>query len=660
MDSRSRARLGIGSQGEEREPGPPSAGVEGALPAAAAVGGRPSWREPRWWGERLLWLEQRPAERGRTTLLLRRRPGEAPRDLTPGSWNLRSRVHEYGGGAWCLAGDTAVFVHDGDRGLWRLELSGAAGDPEAPPPAPHPLTPPAAAGEERGFADGLIDARRGRWLGVMESGGRDRLVAVPLAGGAPVTLWEPADFCGYAALSPTGRQLAWVEWQQPHMPWERSRLWLGRLEEDGRLVEARPVAGSGPEEGRGVSVFQPLWAGPDLVVANDRSGWWNLERWAGAEALAPELAPQWEPLLPMAAEFGQPAWGYGLRTIAWDGARLVASACREGRWQLGRVRVGEAEPWQPFELPFDDLETPVAANGRLAAIAAGARHGSGLLELEIESGAWRHTPAAAPLALAAEAVSVPEALWFAGYGDRPTHAWFYPPAGGADPTGPLLLRAHSGPTGMARTGLNPAIQFWTSRGWAVLDVNYGGSCGFGRAYRERLDGLWGVVDVADCAAAARAVVASGRADGGRVAMEGGSAAGFTVLALLCFEEVLGAGACRYPVTDLTDLTGEGHRFEAGYFETLIGPWPQASATYRQRSPLHHVERIKAPVILFHGLDDQVVPVAQSERLALALRERGVPVALHLFPGEGHGFRDGTVQRQVLEATEEFFARQVGP
>jgi dipeptidyl aminopeptidase/acylaminoacyl peptidase len=624
---------------------------------AAVVGGRPLWRDPRWWGDQLLWLEQRPAEGGRTTLLLRRRPGEAPRDLTPGPWNLRSRVHEYGGGAWCLGGDTVVFVHDGDRRLWRLDLPRGSDAAEGSPPEPRPLTPPAPDGAERAFADGLIDRRRDRWLGVMERDGRDRLVAVPLAGGEPTTLWEPADFCGYGVLSPSGSHLAWVEWQQPHMPWERSRLWLGRLRDDGTLGEARVVAGAAPEGGPGVSVFQPLWAGPDLVVANDRSGWWNLERLAGAEALAAELEPAWVALLPMEADFGQPPWIYGLRTIAWDGSRLLASACREGRWQLGLVRAGEGEPWRPFDLPFDDLETPVAEGGRLVAIAAGARHLAGLLELEIDSGAWRHTPASPPAGLAPEAVSVPDALWFAGHGDRPTHAWLYPPAGGAGPHTPLLVRAHSGPTGMARTGLNPAIQFWTSRGWSVLDVNYGGSSGFGRAYRERLDGLWGVVDVADCAAAARAVVASGRADGERVAMEGGSAAGFTVLALLCFEDVLRAGACRYPVTDLTELTGEGHRFEAGYFETLIGPWPEASDTYRQRSPLHHAERIQAPVILFHGLDDRVVPASQSERLALALGERGVPVELHLFPGEGHGFRDGTVQRRVLEATEQFFRRR---
>ena len=632
------------------------------LPLEAVVGEKPIWRDPRWWGERLLWLEQRPAERGRTTLVLGGGPaGDPRRELTPGPWNLRSRVHEYGGGAWCLEGDTAVFVHDGDRSLWRLDLAGAA-DPQAPLPAPVRLTPPPQEGEAHAFADGLIDRRHQRWIGVLERDGRDRLVAVPLAGGEPRPLWEPADFCGYAVLSPSGTHLAWVEWQRPAMPWERSRLWLARIGADGALEGARPVAGSGPEGGQGVAVFQPLWAGPDLVVANDRSGWWNLERLAGAEEIGNE-EPRWEPLLPMEADFGLPQWIYGLRTIAWDGEGLVASACLAGRWQLGRVRPGDPEPWHPLPLPFDDLETPVAAAGRLAAIAAGPRHGAGLLELEIASGSWRHTPAGSaagsdPQTLKEqETLSVPEALWFAGQGGRPTHAWLYPPAGGGNSKTPLLIRAHSGPTGMARTGLNHAIQFWTSRGWSVVDVNYGGSTGFGRAYRERLDGLWGVVDVADCAAAARAVVAAGRADGGRVAMEGGSAAGFTVLALLCFETVLAAGACRYPVTDLTALTGEGHRFEERYFDSLIGPWPEARATYLERSPLQHAERITAPVILFHGLDDPVVSAAQSERLAQALAERGVPVELHLFPGEGHGFRDGAVQRRVLEATELFFRRR---
>jgi dipeptidyl aminopeptidase/acylaminoacyl peptidase len=551
-----------------------------------------------------------------------------------------------------------VFCHDGDRGLWRLDLPPAGVAAESPPPEPRPLTPPPPLGEERAFADGRIDHRRHRWVGVMERQGRDQLVAVSLDGGEPQTLWEPVDFCGYAVLSPSGSHLAWVEWQQPHMPWERSQLWLARLHEAGTVAEARRVAGSGPGDGRGVSVFQPLWAGADLVVANDRSGWWNLERLVGAEALPPDGEVAWEPLLPMEAEFGQPQWVYGLATIAWDGERLLACACREGRWQLGRVRPGAAEPWQPFALPFDDLETPVAAAGRLAAVAAGPRHGSGLLELEIDTGSWQHTPAAAPVALAAAALSVPEPLWFAGYAGRPTHAWFYPPVAGAGPPTPLLLRAHSGPTGMARTGLNPAIQFWTSRGWGVLDVNYGGSSGFGRAYRERLDGQWGVVDVADCAAAARAVVAAGRADGERVAMEGGSAAGFTLLAMLCFSSVLRAGACRYAVADLEGMAQHTHRFEAHYLDTLVGPWPAAAATYRERSPLLQAGRITAPVIFFQGLEDAVVPPDQTERMALTLGERGIPVEVHLFPGEGHGFRNRAVQQRVLEATEAFFRRHL--
>ena len=631
------------------------------LSVEAVVGGRTTWKEPGWWRGRPLWLEQRPQERGRTTLLLRPGPEAPPLDLTPGDWNLRSRIHGYGGGVWCLAGDTLVFVDDGDRGLWRLDLpadpEAITGPAEAIPPTPRRLLPAAPPEQERAVADGLIDLQRHRWIGVLEQDGRDRLVAVPLAGGEPETLWEPADFCGYATLSPTGSHLAWVEWQQPSMPWQRSTLWLARFDARGAVVEARPIAGAESGSSRDISVFQPLWAGPDLVLANDRSGWWNLERLADAERLEAGAEPLWEALLPMEAEFGLPQWVYGMRTIAWDGRQLLALACRQGRWQLGRVRPGSAEPWQPFDLPFDDLEAPVAAGGRLLAIAAAPKRAAGLLELDTTAGSWRHVPAA-PAPLTEAEIVEPEALWFAGHGGLPTHAWLYPARGGDGPATPLLIRAHSGPTGMARTGLNAAIQFWTSRSWSVVDVNYGGSTGFGRAYRERLDGGWGVVDVTDCAAAARSLVAAGRADGDRVAMEGGSAAGFTVLALLCFETVLRAGACRYPVTDLSALASSDHRFEARYFDSLVGPWPAARATYTARSPLQHADRIEAPVILFHGLDDRVVPPDQSERLALALGERGVPVELHLFPGEGHGFRDGQVQHRVLEATERFFRQRL--
>ena len=865
------------------------AGGSGPLPAELVLGATPVLKEPRLVEGRLFWLEQLPQQRGRTTLRIRTTQG-AERELTP-ELDLRSRIHGYGGGVYCVAsgactgtitgsgsplagntcvagtdaggsaasgsgsggseadrrpagefragelsqeeqhpgtapvngrpaGQTVVVVAEGGRSLWRLDLPcDHPGEPEpAVTAAPVRITPAAEQleGPEQPalFADGLIDLSRQRWIGVCEQDDRDRLVAVPLdGGGSPRVLWESPDFCGYAALSPCGSQLAWVSWRQPCMPWDRSQLWLGRFDASGSLMDVRPIAGSAPGDDKAVSVFQPLWAGPDLVVANDRSGWWNLELLEDAEALTPDALPAWRPLLPMQAEFAMPQWVYGMRTTAWDGERLMAACCRDGRWELGAlVPVGDAgaaapigtgntaempslpaetsdlraasadqssaaldaaerhgttctpgatphrgagsdssrgtdrsvDPamgwtvertagptdatgpvaasppadasdrngatsagipvslsaaarpaptlrgplrWQPIPLPFDDLSALDAEAGTLVAIASGPLNGPGLLELDLPDpagrlarsgarsaapsapdrqqraeslaqgagGAWTHRPAAAAV-LPPEQISHPEPLWFSGHGGLPTHAWYYPPRDGASPASPLLVRGHSGPTAMARTGLSLAIQFWTSRGWGVLDVNYGGSTGFGRAYRERLDGLWGVVDVDDCLAAARSVVETGRADPGRIAMEGSSASGFTVLAAMARGTTLRAGAIRYPVTDLTALAECDHRFEARYFDALVGPWPAARAIYEQRSPLQQVERINAPLLFFHGIDDTVVPAQQSVAMVERLRQRDVPVELQLFEGEGHGFRDGAVQREVLERSEAFFRR----
>ena len=611
--------------------------MNGPIPAATAVGRSTSLREPILRDGALYWLEQRPQQDGRTTLL--RRIGTHTSELTPEPWNVRSRVHGYGGGCYTVGREGVVVVVTSDQALWRLD------------PTPHQLVAPQ---QGRAFGGGVIEARHQRWIGVMEEGDQDWLVAVPLAGGDPQPLQGPMPFCADPALSADGTALAWVQWQSPFMPWERSTLWLAAIGAHGALTMARPVAGD--DGGQGVSVFQPLWADNDLVVANDRSGWWNLERLAGASALATDAAAEltWQPLLPMEAEFGLPQWTLGMSTTAWDGQTLVAAACRGGRWQLGRL----GAQWEPLEQPFDDLAGVAAENGRLVAVASHSASPPGLLEIQLSDGHWQHTPGS-PAVLSNEAISRPQSLWFAGSGGAPTQAWFYPPRGGGHPAAPLLVKAHSGPTGMARTGLNAAIQFWTSRGWGVVDVNYGGSTGFGRAYRQRLDGGWGVVDSADCAAAAQAVVAAGWADASRVAMDGGSAAGYTVLSALCFGTWLRVGACRYAVSDPAGLaTASDHRFEARYLDGLIGPWPEARATYQQRSPLHHAERITAPVIFFHGLQDTVVPPEQTERMAEALAQRGIPVELHLFPEEGHGFRSGTVQCQVLEATEAFFRRHL--
>ncbi|MBM5820777.1 MAG: S9 family peptidase, partial [Cyanobacteria bacterium K_DeepCast_150m_m2_101] len=487
----------------------------------------------------------------------------------------------------------------------------------------------------------------------------DELVAVSLLGGEPEPLHSPVDFCGYPALSPSGRHLAWVEWQQPCMPWDRSQLWLAEIQADGRLSAGRAVAGSTPADAQGCSVFQPTWAGADLIVSNDRSGYWNLERWADADAAATDTTPQWHPLLPMQAEFAMPQWVFGMSTQAWDGEQLLALCCKEGCWELGSLALpeqpGASATWRPFSTPFTDLADLCAEAGTLACVASSATEPSGLLELELSSGEWRHQPAA-PCPVAAEAISRGESLWFSGHGGLCTQAWYYPPAGGGHPEAPLLVKGHSGPTSMARTGLSLGIQFWTSRGWGVVDVNYGGSTGFGRAYRERLDGQWGVVDVADCAAAANALVAKGLASADRIAIEGGSAGGFTTLAALCFTSTFRAGASRYGVADLSALAADTHRFEARYLDSLVGPWPVAKATYEARSPLQHAEQIRCPVIFFQGLEDLVVPPEQTEQMAAALKANGIPVEVHLFANEGHGFRNGATQIQVLEATEAFFRR----
>ncbi|QEY33540.1 S9 family peptidase [Synechococcus sp. RSCCF101] len=659
-------------------PTPPPATGPDPLDSALATGRWPSIREPRLLASRLYWLEQRPGEGGRTTLMALplasvpvgdgRRLDQLPaQEITPAPCDLRSRVHDYGGGVVALhqngAGTTVVWVDDRDGCLWSRTLEWPVGSGPCRPGDERRLCEPAA----RQFADGLIDDRRQRWIGVMEAGGSDALVSVPLSGGEPELLKRGEAFLGYAALSPDGSRLCWVEWASDAMPWERSRLHLARIGRDGRLEGDCVIAG---DQAAPCSLFQPLWLGSgDLVVASDRSGFWNLERLEGAQNWSPigdsdgTSGTTWQPLMPAEEEFAMPQWAYGMRTTAWDGEQLISASCRQGRWRLGAIAA--PSQWRELATPFDDLAWLDGENGSVVAVAASARTAPGLLHLRTRNGTpgspagrWTHLPCA-DLPVAAAAIREPEVLWFSGASGARTQAWYHPPATPATGPAPLLVKVHSGPTSMARPSFSPLIRFWTSRGWGVVDVNYGGSTGFGRAYRERLDGGWGVVDVADCAAAARALIDAGRAHPERIAMEGGSAGGFTTLACLAFTGLFQAGACRYPVCDPALLAQATHRFEAHYLDRLIGPWPEARSIYEARSPLHQVERITAPVILFQGLRDRVVPPEHSERMAAALRQRGVPVELHTFADEGHGFRDSRVQQQVLEATEAFFRHHLG-
>ena len=629
------------------------------LPATTALGRTPVLRAPQLLGDWVLWLEQRPHEKGRTTAFIRRwgETETTPLELTPAPINLRSRVHDYGGApltATLTAGTLQlVWVDDNDSCLWFQAwtgLDGANAQSLQAIASPQRLTSPS----DSALGGGVIDHARSRWLGVIEEAGCDRLVSVDLdqRNQTPVVVHQPADFAGYLALSADGAQLAWVEWRQPSMPWDCSQLVVARLRASGALEDCHMIAGGEPSQPQGISVFQPQWL-PDgsLVVAEDSSGWWNLMRHPSAK----NFSSHWQRLWPMAKETAMPQWVFGMSTTAWDGNKLLVAVCEQGEWQLQRLGLdGSAER---VEQPFNDLADLNASNGRAVAITSNSTTGQGLLELDLGLGTWKHTPAAAA-AMEVNEISVAQSLWFDGSGGQRTHAWYYPPSGGGDASSPLLVKSHSGPSSMARRGLSLAIQFWTSRGWGVVDVNYGGSTGFGRSYRNRLQGGWGVVDVNDCAAAAKTLIAAKHADPNRIAIEGGSAGGFTTLACLCFTDVFRAGACRYAVSDPSALATETHRFEARYLDGLIGPWPQERDLYEQRSPLRHAQQIRCPVIFFQGLKDKVVLPQQTERMADALRRNAIPVEVHTFPEEGHGFRDSSVQVAVLEATERFFRQHL--
>jgi len=629
------------------------------LSAKTALGRLPVLKSPRILGNWVLWLEQRPHEKGRTTAMIRPwlQTDATAKELTAAPANLRCRIHEYGGGAMAVAlmGDNLLltWIDDGDGCLWQQTWRGLGSEDCAALTAKQPIR--ISAPGSWALGGGLIDQTRLRWLGVMECNGRDQLVSVALnqSDQHPKVLHAADDFVGYPALSADGSQLAWVEWRQPAMPWDASELRCACLSPEGQLMQVQTLAGSRPDAEQAISVFQPLWQ-PDgsLIVAEDSSGWWNLMRLADPAS----GKRNWERPWPMQAETAMPQWVFGMSTSAWDGEQLLAAICSEGRWELKQLR-GDGTILS-LDQPFDDLADLHADAGRAVVIASNSHIGQGLLELELSTGDWQHTPAGMA-ALPIEAISSAEPLWFEGAGNLRTHAWYYPPLGGASSETPLLVKSHSGPTAMAGRGLSLGIQFWTTRGWGVVDVNYGGSTGFGRAYRERLNSGWGVVDVHDCAAAAMALVEAGEAHPRKIAIEGGSAGGFTTLACLCFTDVFRAGACRYAVSDLTSLASETHRFEARYLDSLVGAWPEERARYEQRSPLQHAQSIRCPVIFFQGLQDKVVVPEQTERMAAALSSNGLPVEVQTFAQEGHGFRDSAVKVQVLEATERFFRRQLG-
>ncbi|BBL81113.1 peptidase [Rubrobacter xylanophilus] len=586
----------------------------------------------------LYWTESRPEEGGRSVLLSRAPDGRV-RELSPPPFDVRSRTHGYGGGAFAALGETVVFSNLEDGRLYRLDGG-----------VPRPITPPAGAR----YADLRLDAERERVICVREDhsgdGPRDEIVAVPLDGRhPPEVLFSGPDFLASPRLSPDGSRLAWLSWDLPNMPWDGTWLWTAELDAAGRPAGARRVAG-GPSE----SVLQPEWSPRGLLYfVSDRAGWWNLYR----------LSPygRAEPVCPMKAEFGVPQWAFGLSTYAFAGENAILCAyTRRGVWRLAVVNVADRRI-SPLESPFTHVSQVRAENGEGAFVGATFDGPPRVVRLELPGSGPEEVYRPAGPEVEPGYLSVPEVVEVPSGDGARVHAFLYRPANAAftGPPGerpPLLVQAHGGPTGAARPHFSPEVQYWTSRGFAVLDVNYAGSTGFGRAYRERLRGRWGVAEVEDCAAAARHAAAAGEADEERLIIRGWSAGGYTALAALASRGEFAAGASYFGPSDLEAFVRKTHRFESRYLEGLVGPYPERADLYRERSPLHRAGEIRSPLILFQGLEDEVVPPEQSRLLYERLRDGGVPVALLEFEGEGHGFRRERSLRRALEAELHFYSR----
>ncbi len=595
--------------------------------------------QPRIDGDSVYWLEGRPAEGGRTALV-RREPGGRVRDELPAPWNVRTRVHEYGGGAYGVVGGTVYFSENRDQRIYAAQ----------PGAHPEPLTPE---GPWR-YADFEFDIPRRRLLAVREDHSDPQreavqsIVAIDLDGSCapPRTLRSGADFYSNPRTSPDGKSVCWLEWHHPNMPWDGTELWIGSLGEEGEIRQCYRVAG-GPSE----SIFQPQWApNGGLYFVSDRTGFWNLYRYESGVAVSVHERN---------AEFGLPQWVFGMSTYGIsDEGIIVCAYCENGRWSLGTVDLSGELNW--IETPYTEIDGIDVTGSAAVFRGASPSEPSALVRLDLLTGEREVLKRSAELSRDLRRyVSIARSVSFPSATGEAVHAFHLAPRNPdfAAPEGekpPLIIRLHGGPTAAASDSLSLSAQFWTSRGFAVLDLNYGGSTGYGRAYRERLNRQWGVVDVDDTVAAARYLAGTGQADPDRIIVKGGSAGGYTALCCLAFRDEFAAGASYYGISELKGLARDTHKFESRYHETLIGPWPAESSTYEARSPLGAAGQLTAPTIFFQGSEDPVVPKDQTEAMVDALRARGIPVAYYLFEGESHGFRDGANVRRALDGELAFY------
>ena len=591
----------------------------------------------------IYWLEGRPSEGGRSVIVRRTTDGNIA-DVTPPEFNARTTVHEYGGGAYIVDRGTVYFSNFKDQQLYKQEQG----------KTPQQIT----TANKMRYADGVIDRRRNLFFGVREdhtSSDRDAvnsLVKIDLGGdtGGEV-LVSSNDFYSSPRLSPDGKKLAWLTWNHPNMPWDGCELWLGDLDDDGRIINRELVAG-----GLSESIFQPQWSpGGVLHFVSDRSGWWNLYRVSdnGVEALCEKNV-----------EFGLPQWVFRMSAYDFESEhRIIAANCKKGVWQLASVDT-ETRTLESINVPFTEISSVHAAPGRVLFCGASPRATVSIIALDLATRELEVLRQSSTVEIDKTHLSVPRAIEFPTENSLTAHAFFYPPSNADyeapnDERPPLIVISHGGPTSASAMSLKLTVQYWTSRGFGVLDVNYGGSTGYGTEYRRRLNGQWGVVDVDDCVNGARYLVERGEADGNRLIIRGGSAGGYTTLAALTFRDVFRAGASYYGISDIELLEQDCHKFESRYNDSLVGPYPERKDLYWERSPIHFTERLSCPIILFQGLEDKVVPPNQAEMMYDAALKKGLPVAYVAFEGEQHGFRKAENIKRSLDGELYFYSKIFG-
>ena len=590
---------------------------------------------------KVYWSEMRPDEKGRCVVV--EHSDRGARDCTPAAFNARTTVHEYGGGAYTIVDGVIYFSNFKDQLLYRYDRGKPAVEVTHDPDQRH--------------ADYTHDPWRGRLICVREDhGNRDHeafnsLVAVSMEDGSSQNLAEGNDFYSNPRLSPDGSRLAFLTWNHPNMPWDGCELWVADVDADGSLDQMTLVSG-----GLNESIVQPEWS-PDGVLhfVSDKDSWWNLYRWREGKV---------EKVYSMEAEFGGPHWVFGLTYYGFESPRsIIAIYSKEGFKHLARINTDEGT-FEEIETPYTDLSYLKVGGGHAVFVGGNYKTSPEVVKLDLKSGETRVLKRSDETEIDDGYLSTPMPIEYPTENGKTAHAIFYPPANKdyAPPEGefpPLLVKVHGGPTSASTTVLSWGIQYWTSRGFGLVDVNYGGSTGYGREYMRRLIGNWGVVDVDDSVNAARFLIGQGLADSERTAIRGGSAGGYTTLSTLAFRDFFKAGASYYGLSDLEVFVGDTHKYESQYLFSLVGPYPERRDLYRERSAINHLDRIGAPMIVFQGLEDKVVPPNQAELMVEALRRNGLPVAYMPFEGEQHGFRMAGNIKRSLEAELYFYSRIFG-